>query len=1629
MKKRLIAFLLCFAMVMPILPVSAADGLSVKNDGASVTSVTLPIYEKEEITVDVNDTVSAAGYQWQILVPGVNLWVNITGANGKTLELSYAMVASLLSGNSAQVRCQVTTASGDVYTDVVTVKIDESEPEVVESAEVADPVVLKEAEVVAGPVVTPAEDTVREIEAPAEAPTVAPTETPAQTENTVSVDDAKAACDAAAAEEAAAKAAYDAALAEEAAAKSAADAAQAAYDAAVAAQAVPVETAAPAETAAETSETDTAAEPVETSAPVETAAPAEPVSTVELDAANAAYAAAVARTAEAKAAYDAASAKTSEAKADYDDAAVAAVEEVPAAATFALRSAKANVEPVADEPEPTKFNIIINYQFTNGETAAQSYAAEVASGSDFYAVVQMPTIQGYLPYVGSEQMDSYTLSYSNVAEDKIITVTYQPTNVDYTIVYKLQNVNGEGYTEDSRETKQGLTDSIVPAVTKTYSGFSMLWYDTPAIAADGSTIVEVYYDRNFYLMLFELDGGYGVEPIYARYGSSVSVGNPSKAGYTFNGWSPEVPATMPVDGGSYTAQWIAKDTATVSIVFWGENPNDEEYSYITTGTLELKPGTEYTYQNGNEVFMICGKEAHTHGDNCTLTCGKTEHTTHTDACLGCGHVCDINCYAASNRRELIETLKPDDIETPTKNGVYTYTTHYGYSTHYYLYLNGKWYCAQDWRGNNDDTTRITSACTHEHTTECYTCEVHSHSAACYSCGKEEHTHTSTCNQTGSGLGSNLWTFVRSETATVAADGSTVINVYYDRTTFTMTFKDYYGTTLDSITDKWGADIRTQFETISKVNTFFWSMNRNGGSPWTSFMDVMPQENRTYYADPQSGTTTLTAGYYGETLTEDRYEILYTVSFKGDSTITVTDEEFVEIEGFTFNESKSSDVGDRYNGSQFYYDRNSYAIEFYSPNALLRKVENVFYEAPLTDYDWTPSASQAPAQYEPGSVKFAGWYLNPECTGDEYEFTAHTMPAAPNDGDTSLTLYAKWAPVTHTVKIYLSDIDAKNNTNQIGETLEVPHGSRVAANDIPEQPQNGNMKFVGWFYMDGEVEKAFDFNNMPVNKDLVIYAKWSDTTVVPYFVYYRAKDANGNVIMDENGNPMELADTTTGQALTGISRTYNALPSEKLIEGYKEGWFPETKSHTMVLTAGEDNRFIFYYVPVDAVPYTVKYLEEGTNNVLHEQKYVEDNRKAVVTENFVVIPGYMPDAYQKRLVVSADGVDNEIIFYYHTDDEHAYYMLSHYTQNLDGTTYTLAGTPTQAIGDVGTEYSAQPQNIPGFTYVESKTEIVVGKNTSLGTSHVLTTDGLEIKHYYDRNSYSYVVRYLEAGTDNVLAPEKTTDAEGNLLNGLYGEVVSENKIDITGYTCISPDTQTLTIRIEEDKHPEYNIITFYYQEKEVKINYQVVGPNGCGTVDLNETEDTPAVSVFEEFKAASGNPEGATATASSNIYKFVGWYDNAECTGTPISTNASYVPQKPNTGWPDVSSFYAKFEYNLTNLTITKTLTAASNKAESFIFGVRGTGVDMDVVIKVPANATSASITISGLTVGDVITVTENSSYNRDYSAVSAVASITLEAEVEGKTNSVTISNSPSGNKWLSESGHAANHFKNAVIVK
>lgn len=1333
------------------------------------------------------------------------------------------------------------------------------------------------------------------------------------------------------------------------------------------------------------------------------------------------------------------------------------------ASTFALRRSASTSDANAGimlaeegDDQRTTYNVVVNYIFENNDIVADPYTANLAKGSSFSTTVTFPTVQGYLPYLGTatESTTSLPLNITNIQADQTYTVTYKPTNVDYTVIHYWQNVDNDNYTEHEREKLQGLTKSTVLEVAKVYAdsngntvvkdsdynGFYSLIYEKPTIAADGSTVVEIYYDRSYYLMNFDLDGGYGVEPIYARYGAAIEVGTPTKAGYTFQGWllndaNATIPATMPAENRSYKANWKANDTAKVTVVFWGENADDEGYSYYKTGTLDVKVGSSFTYAEDDTRFLVCGLEAHTHVETCeaTLTCQKTVHTHSSSCCsISTSHTHSRTCYdnVASNSANLY--YAPDD----AVDGYVYYSEAY---RNYYVHIDGRWYRYTGNSSNVSDGKIIApgSNCSaHIHGEGECACELeehtHSEAANCYtySCGKTEHSHIDSCYQNGSGMDSKLWKFVKSDTATVVADGSTVINVYYDRTTFTLTFRRDYST-VKTITEKWGADIHDEFPIKDGSDTMWWTVPNSSTTmkPGTEFgsLDTMPAENITFTYN--SKTSEVTLHYYVEALpnedgktasqinsdfTSNNYANLDTtkkfVSYKDINVTTgvylTYTEEFHNIAGFRqYVSDPKFDKHEQGGTTNYIYDdcyllyaRNAFDIVFYNPTELIKTQENVPYQMPLSNYNWTPEASQAPAQYEPGSVKFAGWYLNPECSGEKFDFAKQKMPSGPNNenGEVALSLYAKWEPVTLTVEFYLdkTEYDAGNKLSTHPDKT-VLHGNLVTP--TPEVPKNGDYTFIGWFYMDGDTEKAFDFENMPVKQNLKVYGKWSSKVLKEYKVYFKIQ-----------GTDTEIADPVIGSTLAGETKTFDAKGGTDLYAKYQEGYFPIVKSHSLTLDIEDEtqNTFTFWYVQKDAIPYTVKYLNAVTGEPLLTEKVVSNNRKAVVTETFEQIPGYMPDAYQKRLVVDAsNGAVNEIIFYYTEDTKHAYYKITHLIKNLEGEGWTEY-TSSQAVGDIGNRYTGSPLTIPGFTY--NRIEYVVNKvpvTEDITTEGVkLTNAGLEINLYYVRNEYPYQVRYLEQGTGKELHVPK----DGA---GLYGQVISESaRDDIANYTAVAPTSQTLNIRIEESQtEAKLNIITFYYTENEATINYVVVGPTGCGTV-------TPE---SETLKVLTGEAKGSTATASSNVYRFVGWFSDEKCTKAvdPSWVNGTKItPTKAaDAVWVD-TTYYAKFEYNLTSMTITKT---GDNVDESavFLFTVKDADSDFETQIAIEG---TGSKTIYGVTVGNKITVTEETDWSWRYTPGSSSVEKTINEDAT--KNVYEFNNSPTNNKWLDDDCIAVNDF-------
>ena len=72
----------------------------------------------------------------------------------------------------------------------------------------------------------------------------------------------------------------------------------------------------------------------------------------------------------------------------------------------------------------------------------------------------------------------------------------------------------------------------------------------------GDMTLTAKWTANSYTIAFDTNGGSKIDPITQDYGTAITAPEaPTKIGYTFAGWNPEIPATMPAENLTITAQW------------------------------------------------------------------------------------------------------------------------------------------------------------------------------------------------------------------------------------------------------------------------------------------------------------------------------------------------------------------------------------------------------------------------------------------------------------------------------------------------------------------------------------------------------------------------------------------------------------------------------------------------------------------------------------------------------------------------------------------------------------------------------------------------------------------------------------------------------------------------------------------------------------------------------------------------------------------------------------------------------------------------------------------------------------------------------------------------------------------
>ena len=296
-----------------------------------------------------------------------------------------------------------------------------------------------------------------------------------------------------------------------------------------------------------------------------------------------------------------------------------------------------------------------------------------------------------------------------------------------------------------------------------------------------------------------------------------------------------------------------------------------------------------------------------------------------------------------------------------------------------------------------------------------------------------------------------------------------------------------------------------------------------------------------------------------------------------------------------------------------------------------------------------------------------------------------------------------------------------------------------------------------------------------NLPLTITEKSENNVIKVYYV--KRTDLSYTVNYYEEGTEDKLAESKVVNNVT-----FNEVITENPIdiEGYNK-----VSEESKQITIGVENNVInFYYTKRTDLSYTVKYLEQGTDEELAETKTVEGQTfKDFATEEAIDIPGYnAQEPTEVSITIEVD--NNEIIFYYTKKTDIKYKVEYYYDGQInESNTETLQATYKEVIEDY------EDKNITGYK---------LEKTENLPLTISANEEDNVIKVYYVKDTFKYTVEYYYDGKINEENTEEYTATFQDVIENY------EDK-NITGYKLAKTENLPLTVT----EKAENNIIKVYY----------------------------------------------------------------------------------------------------------------------------------------------------------------------------------------------------------------------------
>ena len=254
------------------------------------------------------------------------------------------------------------------------------------------------------------------------------------------------------------------------------------------------------------------------------------------------------------------------------------------------------INDTTNTPEPNVTPATVTYAYG---ALGGTYATQIVQAGEKAIEPDVPSRQGYQFtdwYLDDTKYDFNTAVTGNM------TLTAKWTANSYTITF-----DTGGGSAIAPITQDYGTQITAPA-DPTREGYTFIGWDKaiPATMPAEDLTVTAQWRINQYTIAFDTGGGSAIAPITQDYGTQITApADPTREGYTFIGWDKAIPATMPAESITITAQWKDSEKPTGEIKI-GENSWKSFLNTITFGLFfkDTQTVTVTATDNSGETVTI-----------------------------------------------------------------------------------------------------------------------------------------------------------------------------------------------------------------------------------------------------------------------------------------------------------------------------------------------------------------------------------------------------------------------------------------------------------------------------------------------------------------------------------------------------------------------------------------------------------------------------------------------------------------------------------------------------------------------------------------------------------------------------------------------------------------------------------------------------------------------------------------------------------------------------------------------------------------------------------------------------------------------------------------------------------------